>query len=235
MMYANWARYYDTIYSFKDYSSEADRIRAIVREHNRDARTLLDVACGTGQHLKFLSTNFDSSGVEQSPEMLAVAQTKLRHVPLHQGSMETFDLGRTFDVVTCMFSSVAHVPDVRGLDLAVANMARHLAPAGVLIIEPWFTPQTYWTDTITANHAGDASLQIEWMYVSRAEHGRAILDTHFLIGTPSQIEHVRDRVELGLFTDAQYRDALRHAGLEAEPGARDGWPRGLYVATKSST
>jgi len=50
-MYARSARYYDAIYSFKDYAAEAAAVSARILAHRPDAATLLDVACGTGAHL----------------------------------------------------------------------------------------------------------------------------------------------------------------------------------------
>lgn len=42
-------KYYDKIYSFKNYDQEAGRIAQIIEEHLcSDGRRLLDVACGTG-------------------------------------------------------------------------------------------------------------------------------------------------------------------------------------------
>ena len=50
-MYRESARYYDAIYSFKDYAVEADAVSSRIRALKPDAATLLDVACGTGAHL----------------------------------------------------------------------------------------------------------------------------------------------------------------------------------------
>jgi hypothetical protein len=39
---------YDAIYHFKDYARECDRLRSLIDEVVRGARTILDVACCTG-------------------------------------------------------------------------------------------------------------------------------------------------------------------------------------------
>ena len=43
---------YDAFYSHKDYEGESARVTELVVERNPGARTLLDVACGTGKHLE---------------------------------------------------------------------------------------------------------------------------------------------------------------------------------------
>ena len=53
-MYSATAEIYDAIYSFKDYAGEAAKIREIVARERPGARTILDVACGTGEHARVL-------------------------------------------------------------------------------------------------------------------------------------------------------------------------------------
>ena len=52
MAYRQAARWYDTIYSFKDYAAEAESLRALVAEAPPGARRLLDVErdCGPRSH-----------------------------------------------------------------------------------------------------------------------------------------------------------------------------------------
>jgi hypothetical protein len=52
MAYRQAARWYDTIYSFKDYAAEAESLRALVAEARPGARRLLDVErdCGRRSH-----------------------------------------------------------------------------------------------------------------------------------------------------------------------------------------
>jgi SAM-dependent methyltransferase len=48
-----------------------------------------------------------------------------------------FNLGLTFDAVVCLFSAIGYVVTVKRLHSALAAMARHLRPGGVLLVEPW--------------------------------------------------------------------------------------------------
>ncbi len=64
--------------------------------------------------------------------------------------MLDFDLKRQFDAVTCLFSSIGYVKTKSRLGKAIRNISRHLLPGGVLLIEPWFTPEQW--------HPGRASM-----------------------------------------------------------------------------
>jgi hypothetical protein len=65
--------------------------------------------------------------------MLDRARPRLADVDLRLGDTRDFDFGRTFDAVTCFFSSIGCMLTPEDLHLAAANMAGHLASGGV----PW--------------------------------------------------------------------------------------------------
>jgi len=108
--YGRSADAYDLIYDGigGDYAAEAAEVTALVRARRPAARTLLDVACGTGGHLVHLREQFAVEGVELSSHMATRARARLGAVVVHEGDMRTFALGRRFDAVTCLFSSIGY-------------------------------------------------------------------------------------------------------------------------------
>src|SRR5262249_36706288 len=112
---------------------------------------------------------------------------------------------------------------------SVGTMARHLHSGGVLLIEPFFTPEQYWTSHLTLNVTEDEAGKIAWMYTSKRERELAILDIHYLVGTRDEVTHLSERHVLGLFSDAQYTEAIRGAGLNLLHGPT-GPGEGYYVA-----
>jgi hypothetical protein len=111
-------------------------------------------------------------------------------------------------------------------------MARHLNEGGLLIIEPFFTPETYWVDRVTLNEYRGDDLALAWMYVSERDGALARLRIHCLAGTPAGVEHFVEDHELGLFTRDDFADAFAAAGLrlEYEPNAPGG--TGLYLGRR---
>ena len=231
-MYSHSARFYDNLYAFRDYTSAADEILTLVGERAPEAKTLLDVGCGTGRHLEAFSSHFRVEGLDLNADLLAVARGRLPGVPLHELDMTRFELHRHFDVIICLFSSIGYVKSLMNMRMAVDRMARHLAPGGVIVIEPWFTPERFWTDTITANFVDEPELKIAWMYVSKRRDRLSILDIHYMVATREGVEEFSEIHEIGLFTEEEYLDAMTSAGLT---GAhfRDGFSgRGLYVGQR---
>jgi SAM-dependent methyltransferase len=232
MSYTRRPELYDLEYSFKDYESECVRIEEIVRARAPQARTLLDVACGTGKHLVFLRTRFDCEGVDLDDGLLAVARERLGNVPLHQGDMRTLDLGRRFDVVTCLFSSIGFVHDLGGLADATRSLAAHVADGGVLLVEPWITPDAWMPGRPHVLAADAEGIALARVTVS-GQHGRiSTTDMHYLVGTADGVEQFEERHELGLFTLEEMRRALEATGLTVEHDPDGLMGRGLWIATR---
>jgi SAM-dependent methyltransferase len=229
-MYARSARYYDAIYGFKDYAAEAAAVSARIRDRKPDAATLLDVACGTGAHLVHFARSFRVAGIDLSEEQLAVARIRMPDAELHQGDMTTFDLGERFDAVTCLFSSIGYAGStVDRLDAAIARMAAHLTPGGVLVVEPWLTPERFEDGHLSTLFVDEPDIAIARMAISHKEDRRSWFDMEHLVGTTDGIEHFTEHQDLGLFTVEEHVAAFERAGLAVEHDPEGPIGRGLYV------
>ena len=80
-VYKELARYYDIIYTNKNYRTEVAEILEIVTNLKRSkGNSLLDVACGTGKHIEYLQHNFSCTGIDLSQDLLDVVGSKLKGV-----------------------------------------------------------------------------------------------------------------------------------------------------------
>ena len=235
-MFEHSARVYDLLYSFKDYEAEALDLTTLVRERNPGAASLLDVACGTGKHLELLRATFpDVAGVDLDDGLLAVAHERLPDVPLTRGDMRTFDLGRTFDAVTCLFSSVGYLCDDEELAAAIGRMAAHLSPGGVLVVDGWIRPDAWWPGTNVQGLA-ETSDGVAAARVARTwrDGDRTILDMRYLIATAEDgFEQQQEVHELTLFSDEAYRAAFDAASLTPDVIASPMPDRDRYIAVAS--
>lgn len=231
-MFTKTAKHYDAVYSEKNYEAEAEHLVSLIRERVPGAKTLLDVACGTGKHLEYLANVFDCTGVDLDDEMLAVAKERVPAVTLHAGDMCDFVLGTQFDVVTCLFSSIGYTKTVEHMERAVASMASHVLPGGILIVEPWITPESWILGKISSDTVETGESIVTRMTVAEpVERGRVVLE--YLIGDSSGINRVSETHEMGWFTHQEYLLAIQKAGLHTEhiqPGLTG---RGLYFGRKT--
>jgi SAM-dependent methyltransferase len=234
-MFTKSAPYYDAVYAAKDYKAEAAKVRALIEETmRRPARTLLDVACGTGLHLAEFRSWLEAEGIDLNEDLLALARARLPDVRFHVGDMSGFDLGRGFDVVTCLFSAIGSMTDVEHLNSAIASMARHVAPGGLLVVEPWWSPADWRLDgKPRAIFVDQPDLKLARMSISGREGNVAILDFHYLRGTPEGITTFTEPHRLGLFTTEEQLSAFRMAGLEVGHDPVGLTERGLFIGRKA--
>jgi ubiquinone/menaquinone biosynthesis C-methylase UbiE len=233
-MFVKSAAFYDAIYSFKDYAAASARLHELISDRLVKADTLLDVGCGTGKHLQHLQQHYQVAGLDISPELLAMARENCPDVPFYQADMVDFALDRNFDVIICLFSAIAYVKTLDRLYEAIATMSRHLQPGGLLIVEPWVSPEKYWRNHIVANFVNQPDLKISWMYHHEIEDQVSVFNINYLVGTPQGVDHFTERHEMGLFTHEQYLKAFQKAGLEVEYDTEGLFGRGMYVGVKAT-
>ncbi|MEI4488697.1 class I SAM-dependent methyltransferase [Frigidibacter sp. MR17.14] len=228
-MFVHTADVYDAMYGFKDYEGAAAKLRDTIRALNPEASTLLDVGCGTGRHAEFLARDFAVEGLDIDAGLIAQARGRSPDIPFHVGDMTDFALDRRFDVVTCLFSAIAYVETPERMARAIACMCRHLNPGGLLLVEPWFSPETYWDGHLTGNFLDRPDLKISWIYLNGREGDVSVLDIHYTVGTREGVRQFREVHRMGLFTDGEYRAAFEAAGLSSSHDPKGLFDRGLYL------
>jgi len=173
----------------------------------------------------------DVAGIDLDPALLAIARKRLPAVPFTEADMRTFDLARSFDAVTCLFSSVGYLHDDAELAQAVRRMAAHLAPGGVLVVDGWVRPDAWWPGTNvhavaeTADGVAAARVARTWR-----EGDRTVLDMRYLIATEDGFEQEQEIHTLTLFGDEAYRAAFAAASLSSEVVPSPMPDRDRYVA-----
>jgi SAM-dependent methyltransferase len=207
------ASVYDLKYRFIDQDRHLAAVMAMIERMRPDARTVLDVACGTGVQADRLASRYAVEALDLDADAIAIARERRPDLPFHVADMRTFDLGRRFDVVTCLFASIVYVRTPEALAATVARMAAHLAPGGLVLIDGWLRPDQFWLDHLVLNTAEEPGRRLAWGYVQRREDDVAILDIHHLLVSADGVDTWNDRHEMGLFRTEDYTHAFQAAGL----------------------
>jgi len=235
IIFKDLARYYDLIYSKKDYKKEAVIIKRLISRHKKSSGSdLLEVACGTGRHIQYLKDNFKILATDINSEMIRIARKNIKGVTFKQADMVRLNLNKEFDVIICLFSSIGYVKTYTNLRKTLFNFAHHLKKGGVVIIEPWFTKLVYKVDSLHLTTYGDENIKIARESVSRVCGDVSILDMHYLIAERGKgVRHFIDRHELGMFEPKKILEFMKDAGLQAK-FVKDGLikDRGVYIGVK---
>lgn len=234
-MYKEFADIYDLIYSFKDYKKEVKKIKKLIKKYkSTDGSELLDVACGTGEHLQYLKDSFICTGVDINEGILNVAKNKVKGATFKQADMINFDLNKKFDVILSLFSSIGYVKTYANLEKTIVNFANHLKQGGVLIIELWFTKSTYWVGLPSMTTYDGDDIKIARLNTTKIENDLSVMEMHYLIVEKNKdVKYFVDKHELGLFDTDKTLELLKKAGLKVE-FLKDGLmkERGLYIGVK---
>jgi len=232
-MFTESAEFYDLIYStMKDYPREAAQIAGVLRRVNPQCRTVLDVACGTGEHARLLAAQgFDVDGMDLDPAFVRMAQQKHPAGRFFEGDMSGFQLPRRYDAVLCLFSSIGYLQTLDRVSSAINCFREHLAPGGVIMIEPWFGPGVLDPARVTQQVGEGNGVRVS--RVTRVEvDGRfSRLCFDYEITDATGTRHASEVHHLGLFSTEELMRTFREAGLEADYDPKGLSDRGLFVAT----
>lgn len=215
-LYEKFAYDYDEFGSIENYlGSERSFFQQLFTEYN--VETVLDCACGTGQHQYMLSElGYRVHGSDFSASMLSVASKNLekcgKNIPLRQCDFRYLEraFAEQFDAVVCLTTSLPHLHTDEDLVTALQSMKDRLRTNGLLVLTQGTTPYTL-------------SLPPIEVVVNREDFSRIFVKKH---DNPFQTIHVidlyhsKERLESSqydivykIILDDDYRRLLSEAGF----------------------
>lgn len=232
-MFTEPAELYDAIYfGFKDYGAEADAVASLLRSLHPTCRTVLDVACGTGEHARLLAQRhgFDVDGLDVNADFLRLARLKHPRGRFTEADMQAFRLARRYDAILCLFSSIGYLRTLDSITGALRCFGAHLAAGGVIVVEPWFGPNVLEPGHRSVKTGEANGVRVERTATTEVVGRLSRLRFEYVITDAAGERRATEVHELGLFTVAEMLHAFIAAGLVAEH--RDGsfTDRGLYLA-----
>lgn len=232
-MTLNSSELYDAIYSFKDYETEAKMIRSYIENKKNDARTILDVACGTGQHAQYLNKHFAVDGMDLDEAQIELARMKNPGSEFWVRDMTKFNLNKKYDVITCLFSSIGFAGTLEKVEQTVQQFKAHLNENGIVLIEPWFTPDTWSDGFVTSVNYESEEYKISRMSHSGTDGRTSILTFEYMIGTKNGIERLTEKLEMGLFDAEELSQVFRNCGFDVEYDPVGLIGRGMYILSNN--
>lgn len=233
--FSRMAAYYDDLYvKPEQYKTEAIKTIALIKTYQQNGgNELLDIACGTGGHMPYWQKDFQVTGLDISPEMLAYAQQKFPDIKFYQANMVDFNIKKEFDAMACLYGSIGFVRTPDKLNKALITFARHMKPGGILCLTPWSTQEEF-KPKIVADAVKHPDVRLARMEnVKLKKPGIIEVNFHHLIGRDGKVTYHTQSMEIGLFSRQQYLDAISGANLKLmEYYQGSDIPMGVFVARK---
>jgi SAM-dependent methyltransferase len=226
-MFSATAEFYDAIYGFKDYAGEAVKIRQLIARERPGAGTILDIACGTGEHARFLSPDFEVDGIDLEPKFVEIARAKNPAGNFSVADMRAFHLEKRYDVVQCLFSSIGYLLTPEDIIASLKCFRTHLAPGGVILVEPWPAYKVGQLHMVTVDKP---DLKVCRINVSKREGDISVLHFHYLIATNEGVRKAEEVHRLALVPPEQMAAHFEAAGLCCAFDPVGLCNRGLFIA-----
>ena len=131
--YDRFARFYDA--AMDDPRSRGARVLSSIDRYLPGTSSVLELGCGTGSILAQLTALPALTGLDRSPQMLAVASEKVPSARLLLGDIQEFWLGERFDVVLCIFDTLNHLLTFEAWRSLFDSVYDHLVEDGLFIFD----------------------------------------------------------------------------------------------------
>lgn len=110
-------------------------VHRFIRKFGANPVTLLEAGCGTGSNLFYFRKYFDAEGFDSSAKMLEIAGSRPGSPVLYNQRLESFLIGKSYDVIICLYDTINHITSRRGWERFFRRAFMHLNKGGLLIFD----------------------------------------------------------------------------------------------------
>lgn len=171
----SYPEYCDIAYDW-DRKPECDFIEQCIKKYSSaKVRSILDVACGTGIHLReFARRGYEVAGIDANKEMVGYVLKRAAEenldVECFRADMRSFDPDRKFGCIICMLDSFRYLLSDRDILSHLGSAARSLEEGGLYIIDMWMPEGDRidkWEDASWSGKKGD--IHVDARYIQHGE------------------------------------------------------------------
>ena len=131
-LYTDLSGYYDLMCVDIDYQAQSNCVRRLHQIFGNGGKTHLDLACGTGPHVRhFIDFGYQSNGLDLNAPMLDIAQVRCPEAHFSVQNMSSFEVAEPLDLITCFLYSIHYNDGFVKLKECVESVHRALKPEGI--------------------------------------------------------------------------------------------------------
>jgi len=141
-----YSKYYDLLYSDKNYKTESLYILDLLEKYKSSTiDSLIELGSGTGNHVQHYASSFNRVlGLERSEEMVNISKSKsiLNFTPI-VSDITKFDLSIKFDAAISLFHVISYLNSNEEIISCFKSVFNSLNDNGLFIFDVWFTPAVF--------------------------------------------------------------------------------------------
>ena len=131
-LYTDLSGYYDLMCADINYQEQSDYVRRLHQLFGNQGKDYLDLACGTGPHLRhFIDFGYTATGVDINEPMLDLAQERCPEARFIQQDMSNLNMVAQMDLISCFLYSIHYNQSISLLEDCIASVHRALRPGGL--------------------------------------------------------------------------------------------------------
>lgn len=131
-LYTDLSGYYDLMCVDIDYKAQSHCIDRLQQIFGNGGKTHLDLACGTGPHVRFFTDfGYKSAGLDINQPMLDIAKTRCPEAQFTLQDMSAFTVIEPVDLITCFLYSIHYSDRIKKLQACIARVHRALNTGGI--------------------------------------------------------------------------------------------------------
>lgn len=159
--FSRFNRHYDKfMVRYVDYEAWVDYVVRIFGHLHFDPKTVLDIACGTGIPTLILARRgYRMTGVDRSPEMLAILESKRGDLPVAtvRADIRDFVVHEPLDAAICLYDSMNYLLAEDDLVRCFGCVRTAVVPGGLFVFDmnTVYGLAEYWGARTTARDVGE--------------------------------------------------------------------------------
>lgn len=159
--FSRFNRHYDKfMVRYVDYEAWVDYVVRVLGHFHSDPKTILDLACGTGIPTLILARRgYRMTGVDRSPEMLAVLESKSDDLPVTtiRADIRDFSVQEPLEAAICLYDSMNYLLTEDDLVRCFRSVRAAVMPGGLFVFDmnTVYGLAEYWGARTTARDVGE--------------------------------------------------------------------------------
>lgn len=219
--YDELSEYFDVHNVGDDTDTKNAVISKLLKKYN--ARTVLDLTCGTGSQVFFLTKlGFEVTGADFSPKLLDIARRKSKRKKIDirfiDGDMRTLQVGK-FDAVITIFNAIGHL-NKDDFKKAIKNIYYNLNPGGLYVFDI-FNLEAMNEDMVnslsmdTNKNVGNTRIHnIQYSSINRKTGHLTSFDSYTIYDGAKPFKEIKSEFTLQIYSARQLQDLLAQNGFE---------------------